>query len=64
MCRKGTQVWDDEQKIMYAYTGDEWYGFETPRSMTEKVSTFGTCIYFKIFDYFNKFIPYEVPLKM
>ena len=29
--------WDNEQKMAFTFVGDQWYGYETPRSMREKV---------------------------
>lgn len=28
-----TQVWDDKQKVPYAYRGDQWIGFDNPKSV-------------------------------
>ncbi|XP_063411578.1 acidic mammalian chitinase-like [Mytilus trossulus] len=30
-------IWDDEQKYTYAYSGNQWFSYDTPRSMIEKV---------------------------
>ncbi|XP_052079620.1 chitinase-3-like protein 2 [Mytilus californianus] len=30
-------IWDDEQKYTYAYSGNQWFAYNTPRSMIEKV---------------------------
>ncbi|CAG2174143.1 unnamed protein product [Oppiella nova] len=32
-----TLVWDNEQMVPYAYTGDQWVGFDDPRSFKVKV---------------------------
>jgi len=33
----GQHHWDDEQKMNYAYHGNQWVGYNDPRSMREKV---------------------------
>lgn len=33
-----TLVWDNEQMVPYAYLGDQWVGFDDPRSFKVKVS--------------------------
>ena len=33
----GKHQWDDEQKMNYAYHGNQWVGYNDPRSMREKV---------------------------
>lgn len=35
---RGTQRWDDEQKVPYYYNGKLWVGFDNVRSITEKVN--------------------------
>lgn len=35
-----TLVWDNEQMVPYAYLGDQWVGFDDPRSFKVKVSFF------------------------
>ncbi|XP_076088867.1 chitinase-3-like protein 1 isoform X2 [Mytilus galloprovincialis] len=30
-------IWDDEQKYTYAYSGNQWFAYNTKRSMIEKV---------------------------
>lgn len=35
--REATLVWDNEQMIPYAYKGDQWVGFDDPRSFKTKV---------------------------
>lgn len=35
---RGTQRWDDEQKVPYYYNGELWVGFDNVRSITEKVN--------------------------
>ncbi|XP_053383728.1 acidic mammalian chitinase-like [Mercenaria mercenaria] len=38
MIRNGAiQCWDDEQKMAYAYMGDQWVGYGNQKSMKEKV---------------------------
>ncbi|XP_022669699.1 probable chitinase 10 isoform X2 [Varroa jacobsoni] len=38
MMKKGaTYVWDDEQKVPYAYLGDQWVGFDDERSIRNKM---------------------------
>ncbi|XP_068895754.1 acidic mammalian chitinase-like [Tenebrio molitor] len=32
-----TEVWDDEQQVPYKYSGDQWIGFDNPRSIGLKV---------------------------
>ncbi|CAH1365849.1 hypothetical protein MTP99_002131 [Tenebrio molitor] len=32
-----TEVWDDEQEVPYKYSGDQWIGFDNPRSIGLKV---------------------------
>lgn len=32
-----TLVWDNEQMVPYAYKGDQWVGFDDPRSFKIKV---------------------------
>lgn len=32
-----TEVWDDEQKVPYAYKGNQWVGYDTPYSAQLKV---------------------------
>lgn len=37
--KKGAKyVWDDEQKVPYAYLGDQWVGFDDEKSIRIKVS--------------------------
>lgn len=31
------EVWDNDQHVPYAYNGDQWVGYENPRSIKEKV---------------------------
>lgn len=43
MCRvlessQVTKTFDDEQKVPYAYIGNEWYGYDDPESVGFKVS--------------------------
>ena len=33
----GQSHWDEEQKMNYAYHGNQWVGYNDPRSMREKV---------------------------
>ncbi|CAG2226556.1 E3.2.1.14 [Mytilus edulis] len=33
-------TWDDEQKYTYAYSGNQWFAYNTKRSMIEKVNTY------------------------
>lgn len=33
MKKGATYVWDDEQKVPYAYLGDQWVGFDDERSI-------------------------------
>lgn len=38
LIKKGaTYVWDDEQKVPYAYLGDQWVGFDDERSIRNKM---------------------------
>lgn len=34
----GVSVWDDVQRVPYAYFGVQWVGYDDPRSIKEKVS--------------------------
>ena len=34
-----TRVWDDEQKVPYAYSSTEWVGYEDEESLKIKVRT-------------------------
>ncbi|KAJ8924365.1 hypothetical protein NQ315_007161 [Exocentrus adspersus] len=33
-----TTVWDDEQKVPYSFKGDQWIGYDNPRSIAIKAS--------------------------
>lgn len=32
-----TTVWDDEQKVPYAFKGNQWVGYDNPESLTLKM---------------------------
>lgn len=32
-----TRVWNEEQKVPYAYNGNEWVGYEDVESLNQKV---------------------------
>ncbi|VDI27154.1 chitinase [Mytilus galloprovincialis] len=39
ICSNGwTKAWNDEHKVPYAYSGDQWVGYDNVRSVTLKVS--------------------------
>ena len=35
--QEGTRVWDDEGKVPYAYSGDQWVGYDDQQSLAVKV---------------------------
>ncbi|XP_015594961.1 chitotriosidase-1 [Cephus cinctus] len=35
---KWTTVWDDKRKVPYAYSGDQWIGFDNRRSLAVKIN--------------------------
>lgn len=53
--KSATTVWDDEQKSNYAYLGDQWVGYDDPRSVVVKVNYAGNLglggVMFWAFDY-------------
>lgn len=51
--------WDEEQRVPYVFLGDQWAGFDSVRSIVEKVVL---CIHLKpALFFFTKKVPEQNP---